>query len=110
MKLMFIIVVLTPALAFAQDSATVVRMTDISNRYNECVYFSAISQIRSLNGDINQAAEQAFASCKAEKELMVSTMAEVGVPPDLIKKTMLDKQTGIKRELRKIVEEVLLRK
>lgn len=50
------------SVGFAQDPALVARMTDISERYNECVYFSAIGQIRVLNSDVNLAAEQAFAS------------------------------------------------
>ncbi|MEY9592272.1 MULTISPECIES: hypothetical protein [Bradyrhizobium] len=93
----------------AQDAATVARLTDVSQRYNECAYSSAISQLKSLNGDINRAAEQGFASCSLERDLLVSSMKEVGVPPPLIDRTILEKQTGIKRELRKMVEEVLLK-
>ena len=57
--------------AFAQDDPVAARMKEISDRYNECVYSSAISQMRPGATDINLAAERAFGSCATETAQML---------------------------------------
>ncbi|MCA1457030.1 hypothetical protein I6F35_28065 [Bradyrhizobium sp. BRP22] len=94
-----------PVAAGAQDAAVVARLNDVSDRYNECVYFSAVSQVNPSQLDINLAAEQAFNACKSETELMLQAMREAGLSEPQIAKVFLDKKTGIKRELRKMMNE-----
>jgi hypothetical protein len=94
------------AQALAQDAAVMARMKDVSDRYNECVYDSAISQFKPGRGnDINLLAEYAFGSCKTETALLVQIMRQNGFTADQIETVFLDKKTGIKRELRKMVLE-----
>ena len=94
------------ASAFAQDDPVAARMKEISDRYNECVYSSAISQLRPGATDINLAAERAFGSCATETAQMLKIMRQNGFTADQIDTVFLDKKAGIKRELRKILEEV----
>jgi len=92
--------------ALAEDHPMAARMKEISDRYNECVYSSAISQMRPGATDINLAAERAFGSCTTETAQMLKIMQQNGLTADQIDTVFLDKKTGIKREMRKILEEV----
>ncbi|MCK1641195.1 hypothetical protein IVA95_27270 [Bradyrhizobium sp. 157] len=56
--------------------------------------------------DINFAAERAFGSCATETAQMLKIMRQNGLTADQIDTVFLDKKSGIKRELRKILEEV----
>lgn len=81
------------------------RAKEVGERYNECVYFSAIEHLSETNNDISAAAEKAFASCKTEYDQMVSIMQTWGLMPEQIEAALLDKKAGIKRELRNMVLE-----
>lgn len=94
------------AVAQNADPSMIKRMTEASNRYNECAYASAISRLKAVDFDINLAAEQGFSSCGSESRLMIGLMTDVGFNRQQIEQVFLEKNTGIKRELRKMVEEI----
>jgi hypothetical protein len=90
--------------AQAEDTE-LAKANKVSMQYNECVYFSAVEHISEANGDISAAAEKAFASCKSEYDQMVSMMQTWGLLPERIEAILLEKKTGIKRELRNMMLE-----
>jgi hypothetical protein len=99
------LIVSTPVWAQV-DPSVLKRVRDVSARYNECVYSSGISRIRASNYDVNLAVEGALDSCATENAQMVMVMRQNGFSSAQIEDTLLDKKTGIKRELRKMIMEI----
>lgn len=93
------------ALPFGAPAQTpdLARTQDVSERYNECVYLSAVEHISPANTDISLAAEDAFKSCTTEQDQLIMLMQQIGMSPQQIAAGLLEKKTGIKRELRKMV-------
>ena len=97
--------------SISQSAADLAQAEKISQRYNECVYFAAISRVKPGNGnDISALAEEAFNSCTSESEQLVLFLSENGATATQIQSVILEKKTGIKRELRNMINEVLLGK
>lgn len=93
----------TPALA---DSASdLKRVTELSNRYNECVYYAAVERLGKNNGDISAAAEDAFPSCATEARQITAFMRRAGATKEQIADIFAEKHAGIKAELRKMANE-----
>jgi hypothetical protein len=105
-SLIFLLLAASTSASAQLDPAVAARMKDISDRYNECVYSSAISRLGASNNDINLAVESSFASCATENAQMVLIMRQNGFSASQIESVLLEKKTGIKRELRKMVDEV----
>ncbi len=87
------------------EDASLARATQLSDRYNECVYFSAVERINKNNGDISAAAEEAFPSCATEARQMTTFMRKAGATDTQIADMFAEKNAGIKSELRKMSNE-----
>jgi hypothetical protein len=88
--------------ARASDAANIQRVTQLSDRYNECVYFSAIERLNKNHGDISAAAEEAFPSCATEARQIAVFLRSIGMTDVHIANIISDKNAGIKTELRKM--------
>lgn len=92
-------------IAASGQTPDLARTKDISEKYNECVYFSAVEHMPEANNDTSLAAESAFKACATEQDQLIMLMQQIGMAPEQIASTLLEKKTAIKREFRKMVLE-----
>lgn len=105
MKYALAVIVLLLASPVSAQDPSLVRAQQLGNRYNECVYFSAVERLNQNSGDISAAAEAAFASCATEARQMASFLKNRGATDAQIAEALAEKNAGIKAELRKIHNE-----
>lgn len=93
--------------ASAQGNEMAHYAMEAKKSHNECFFNSAIAQLKlmpssaRLSADVNMIAEQAFAACSTEEQMLATILTRV-MQPSNVQIGILGNRTGLKRELNNI--------